>query len=191
MREFDKVIGIDPGLSGGIAVWGRSGVAVAKMPVKEIPKGGKVSRETDIADLARILKEQKEGYDVIVFLEKVQGWISDQDDNPGKRFRIQRMLANYESLKTAIIMSEIPFVEVIPRSWQTYLALSIKGMEKSDRKKMYVKAAKEYYPEIANKVALWNADALCILQFGRMKLQFDRDWINQRAGLESEQGSLL
>lgn len=188
--NFDKVIAIDAGLSGGIAVWGRSGAACSKMPVKEVKKGSKVSRETDIADLARILKEQKEGYNAIVFLEKVQAWLSDSDDNAGKRFRIQKMLANYESLKTAIIMSDIPLVEVIPKTWQTYLGLYIKGMEKDDRKKMYKKYAAEHYPEQPNTG--WSGDALCILQFGRMKLQFDFDWVKQRAGIkESHQGSLL
>lgn len=190
MNNFDKVIAIDVGLSGGIAVWGNSGVGCSKMPVLETKKGTKKVRETDIKDLARILREQKEGYNPIVFLEKVQGWLSDSDSNQGKRFRIQKMLANYEALKTAIIMSDIPLVEVIPRTWQTYLGLSIKGMEKEARKKMYIKAAGEYYPD--QKVANWNGDALCILQFGRMKLQFDFEWVKQRAGiLDNKQGSIL
>ena len=187
--NFDKVIAVDPGLSGGIAIYGRSGVGCAKMPVKEIKKGSKVSRETDIEELAKILSQQKQDYTPIVFIEKVQGWISDTDQNQGKRFRIQKMLANYEALKTAIIMSQIPLVEVIPRTWQTYLGLVIKGMEKDDRKRMYLKAAKEYYPE--QNVAGWNGDALCILQFGRMKLQFDPDWVKKRAGIKESQGSLL
>jgi hypothetical protein len=118
--NFDKAIAIDPGISAGaIAIHGKSGTRVAKMPVKEIQKAGKVSRETDVADLARILREQKDGYTPIVFLEKVQAWLSDTDVNPGKRFMIQKMLANYEALKTAIIMTEIPLVEVVPRSWQS------------------------------------------------------------------------
>ena len=189
MRLFEPVLAVDPGLSGCIARWGSSGVGCSKMPVKTIEKAGKIHRETDIAELARILKEQKTGHEPIVFLEKVQGWDSDTKDNPGKRFRIQKMLANYEALKTAIIMSDIPLIEVIPRTWQTYLALSVKGMEKAARKKMYLKAAMEYYPE--EGVYGWNGDALCILQFGRMKLQFDPDWINERAGLQPTQGTLL
>ncbi len=189
MKEYDKVIGIDPGASGGIAVFSRSGIGCSKMPVKTIKKGGKKINETDVRELAEILREQTNGYMAIVFIEKVQGWISDTEDNPGKRFRIQKMLANYEALKTAIIMSGIDLVEVPPRTWQTYLALVVKGMEKKERKQMYLNAARNYYPTA--KVALWNSDAICLVQFGRMKLQFDRKWVDQKLGVDSVNGKLL
>lgn len=176
---FDRVIGIDPGSSGGIAVWTGKNIGSSKMPTLETVNGkGKKSHETDIESLGNMLTEQKEQGSVIVFMEKVQAWMSDTDENPGKRFRIQKMLANYESLKAVIKMLHIPMIEVPSRTWQTYLNLVRKGMSKDDRKRLYKSAAKEYYP--TQDVALWNADALCLVQFGRMKLFYDKPWINER-----------
>lgn len=191
--NFNKVIGIDPGSGGGIAVFSKSGIGCSKMPIivteKTVKGKVKKSSHTDISEIARILKEQKEGCNPIVFLEKVQAWTSDIDVNPGKRFMIQKLLNNYQSLKTAIIMSGIPLIEVIPRSWQTYLALVVQGADKTVRKNMYKRAAKQYYPEA--DVSLWNADAICLVQFGRMKLKLDPDWIRDRIKSSDSQSSIF
>lgn len=182
--DFDKVIGIDPGNSGGLAVYGRSGLAVSKMPTR---KKGK-NNETDITELKTIIDQQKEGYNPIVFLERVQAFGSE-DNNPGKAYRITKMLANYESLKTVLEMNGVPYIEVRPQDWQKYLSLWIKGQEKQARKNAYKKAAAEYYP--AANVTLWSADAICILQFGRMKLKFDPDWIKKKLGVKPTQTRAL
>jgi len=185
--KFDKVIGIDPGISGGIAVWTEKSCGTALMPSRKRNNGK--GNETDVQELARILQEQKEDYVPIVFMERVQAWMSDQEDNPGKRFRIQRMLANYEALRTAIMMVNIPLIEVVPRTWQTYLALSVSGMEDRDRKNMFKNAAQKYYPIV--KVTLQNADALLLVQFGRMKMSFDPDWVIKKLGIKENTGRLL
>lgn len=172
--DYNKIIGIDPGAGGGIAIFSKSGLGCSKMPMIEVIKNGHRRRITDVQVLSGMLIDQKNGYNPIIFIERVQAFGSDTDD-PGKRFNIQKMLANYESLLTIIKMLEIPMIEVPPRTWQAYLGLVKKGIEKSQRKKIYQRAAQSYYPSV--KATLWNSDAMCLVQFGRMKIKFDADWI--------------
>lgn len=175
--EYTKIIGIDPGSSGGIAIFSKSGLGCSKMPMIEVRKNGHKRRRTDEQKFAAMLTEQKIDYNPIIFIEKVQAWISDTDA-PGKRFNIQKMLANYETLLTVIRMSGIPMIEVPPRTWQNYLSLGKKGMEKAERKKVYLKYAQFSFPE--TKVTLWNSDSICLVQFGRMKNKFDSEWIKEQ-----------
>lgn len=169
---FDKVIGIDPGISGGLAIWSeRIELVTCRMPLKQIHKNGKKQNNTNLHALRSHLEYHKEDCQPIVFIERVQGWLSDQDQNPGKVFRIQKMLKNYAELISIITLCEIPYIEVAPISWQKHLALHVKGMEKPERKKMYLNAAQQWYPKI--KATLWNSDAICLVHYGRMKLEFD------------------
>lgn len=150
----------------------------------DVRKNGHKRRRTDVQRLSKILAEQKKDYKPIIFIEKVQAWGSDTDA-PGKRFNIQKMLANYEALLTVIKMSGIPMVEVPPRTWQSYLGLVKKGVEKSQRKKIYQRAAQSYFP--STKATLWNSDAICLVQFGRMKNKFHSSWIREQITEQSEQ----
>lgn len=162
--EAKTIIGIDPGKSGAIAHYNyKSGVKVVKMP----------ETTDDLSDYFLHLKETYEK--PLIFLEKVNNWTSDTDQNAGKRFNIAKMMDGYVEMKTIIKLLKIPFVEVHPASWQSALHLRKKGEEKADRKKRYKAAAGKYYPEI--KPTLWNADALCIVQFGRLKFNTDPNWI--------------
>ncbi len=182
--EYTKIIGIDPGSSGGIAIFSKSGLGCSKMPMIEVRKNGHKRMRTNEKKFAAMLTEQKRDYRPIIFIEKVQAWLSDTD-KPGKRFNIQKMLANYETLLTAIRMSGIPMIEVPPRTWQNYLSLGKKGMEKEERKKSYQRAAQSYYPE--TKATLWNSDAICLVHFGRMKNKFDPSWIKEQTNEQPEQ----
>lgn len=164
--EAKTILGIDPGASGGIALYNyKAGITAVKMP-------------KNISDLSEYLTYVKETYEKpLCFIEKVSSFRQDTDE-PGKRFGIEKMLANYEQLKTCLTIAKIPFVQVYPQSWQHGLNLRKKGESKSDRKNRYKAAAAQYYPEV--KTTLWNSDALCIVQFGRMKINTDIDWVLER-----------
>jgi len=160
--QIDTIIGIDPGAAGGIAMWRPNHpVTVYKMP-------------KNLYDLTAFWEHVKTiSEHPMIFIEKVQ--LRMDDLQGGKAFRIQEMLKGFETLKTIITMSQIPFVQVHPMSWQSTLHLRVKGEEKADRKNRYKKAAGEYYPEI--KPTLWSADALLIMHFGRTKKMIDPGWI--------------
>lgn len=161
--KIDCIIGIDPGVSGGLAVWRANQPTTAiRMP-------------RNLYDLRPYLEDRKAICNPIVFIEKVQLQHGDMSDNPGKVFRIQKMLSEFEKLKAILTLVDIPFVLVNPMKWQGDLKLRVKGEEKADRKKRYQRAAAQYYPEV--KTALWNSDALMILHFGRYILQTKPGWV--------------
>lgn len=160
MLVADVIIGIDPGASGGIAVWRPNAVPVTV----KIPKS--------INEIVKYLEYWKEVGNVLVFLEKVQMFRSDDQ---GKQFRINAMLAGYERLKNALEVAGIPFVPVHPMSWQSYLKLRKKGEFKKVRKERYKSVAQEWFPEV--KVTLWNCDALLLVAFGLKKKRDEPEWI--------------
>lgn len=172
--NYDKIMGIDPGIGGGIAIYTKNGLVATKMPSYSVMRSnGKKKNETDINKLGEIFEQQKENYNPIVFIELVQAWTGT--DDPARQYQIGRMLANYEALKTTITLSGIDFIEVMPQQWQSFLNLKVKGESKNDRKRRYVRFAASKYPEA--KATLWSSDAICLVEFGRRKLSFDKDWV--------------
>lgn len=120
----------------------------------------------------------------IIFLEKLSVRpddvnVGDGGANMGKLYRIQKMVANYEQLKTVITLCDIPFCMVHPLKWQNELKLRIKRKgyheEKAERKRRYRDIAGELYPDIS--ATLWNADATLIMHFGRYVLQNNPNWV--------------
>ena len=164
---ISAVIGIDPGSSGGIAVFiPGSNVKTVKMP-------------KNIADLRDFLGYYATNFHPIVFLEKLSVRPDDvavEGNKMGKLYRIQKMMANYEHLKAIIETAGIPYVMVHPLSWQTKLKLRVRGSkeEKADRKRRYRDTAASLYP---GNVTLWNADAILIMHFGRWALVNDAQWV--------------
>jgi len=164
--EAKTIIGIDPGAGGGIALYNyKAGVTAVKMP----------KNATDLSDYLTYVKDTYEK--PICFLEKVSKYRGDADSG-GKQFGIDKMLANYEQIKTVLTLCKIPFVQVAPISWQAGLKLRKKGEEKKDRKNRYKAAAAKYYPEI--KATLWSSDALCLVHFGRLKFNTDINWVIEK-----------
>jgi len=161
-------ISIDPGSNGGIAIWKKDRLEhVVKMP--------KV-----LSDLNRYFDYVRENNDnVIVFIEKVQMFASDSDDeNKGKHFRIQNLLKNHSEIIALITYYGFQYVNVFPISWQSSLGFKTKGVDKTTRKNLYKMYARKEFP--STEVSLWNSDALCILKFGLMKAETDYNWISER-----------
>lgn len=168
--KIDCLIGIDPGASGGLAVYipGQM-VKVIKMPKEP-------------ADFRDFISYYKENYNPLVFIEKLSVRPDDiavqgEAANMGKLYRIQRMIANFEHMKALMEAEGVPFVLVHPISWQTKLKLRTRGEheDKAIRKKRYQAMAEKLYPNI--RATLWNADALLIMHFGRWVLVNDLEWV--------------
>lgn len=159
------IIGIDPGASGGIAIYCDGSVTAVKMP----------KRTEAINDYFRHISET---YDKrIVFVEKVQHFGSD-DATGGKKFGIAKMMANYQELKTLLKVNDLPYVEVAAVTWQKELLVRIKGETKAARKNRYKDFAQTSYPMI--KVNLATSDALCLVSFGRRMLTDNPYWVEQK-----------
>jgi len=165
--KLHKIIGIDPGVSGGIAVMAKTGFSIYKMPItttlkkKRDKKNGGFKdvkdNKTDILAFNELLKDQSEGLDVMVFIEKVSAWPSDTDD-AGKRFMIQKMLKNYDQMIAVITVLGLRYVEVTPQSWQKGLGFTNIGSKKILRKKAYRDYAKKLCPDL--KITNETSDAL-------------------------------
>jgi hypothetical protein len=121
--DFDCIIGIDPGANGGIATWRpNQNVKTIRMP-------------KDLQELREYLQYIKSiSKSPIIFLEKVQLRSDDVKNNPGKAFRIQQLLMNFQRLKDFIEVEEVPYVLVHPISWQSYLKLRKQTEERPSEK---------------------------------------------------------
>lgn len=159
------IIGIDPGASGGIAVYKNKFATAVAMP----------SGTQKINEYFRYLKENNE--EVIVFIEHVNSYRGDQMEG-GKSFGIDKLLAQYQELKTLLSVNGFPYVPVYPVSWQSTLQLNVKGDTKQERKLRYKEYAQKNFPEV--KVNLKTSDALCLIRFGMEKLMHDSKYIRER-----------
>lgn len=169
--KINCVIGIDPGASGGIAIF----IPGANVKTVKMPK--------DISDLRDFFSYYQENYKPIIFLEKLSVRPDDVSvegggrANLGKLYRIQQMMANFEHLKAMAESSGIPYILCHPMTWQAKLKLRVHGQkeEKADRKRRYQAHAAQLYKGV--NVTLWNADALLIMHFGRWALVNDAKWV--------------
>lgn len=170
--KIDCIIGIDPGSSGGIAIFRPNNfLKVVKMP-------------KSIDELKRFVEQYKEICNPIVFIEKLSVRpddvsVTDGKANMGKMYRIQTMMQNFEQLKATVHFLEVPYILVNPMKWQSELKLRVatgrKKEEKAERKKRYKEVAGRLYPEISQ--TLWSCDATLIMHFGRYVLQNNQTWV--------------
>lgn len=144
-----KIIAIDPGANGGIAVYSKERdmlIDVTPMP----PTPGDV--------LEYITRFQVHAR---CYLEKVGGMPHQGGSamfNFGKGFG---------QLEMALLARRVPTVEVTPQKWQKALSLGTKGDKTTTQWKNKLKErAMQLYPGI--KVTLATADALLILEYARM-----------------------
>lgn len=171
--KVNCIIAIDPGASnGGICVY-RHGDDI--LDCVHMPK--------DVRRLRDFIEHYKGFTNPIVFVEKLSirpdDMVTSTGENRGKVFRIQKMLANFEQIKTVLDILDVPFVLVHPIKWQSGLKLRIKGSQetKSARKARYKKVAQDLYP--LEEVTLWSSDAILIMHYGRYMLQNDLEWVLQ------------
>lgn len=145
--RYKYYIGVDPGVSGGIAVLDESGVVeVFKTP--QSPKDF----------VAALIKYADES--VFGIVEKVHS------------MPINGAKSNYTFgyingiLHTVLMVADIPFELKTPQTWMKYYALKRGKSETSTIWKNRLKTkAQQLFPKI--KVTLWNADALLIANYCR------------------------
>lgn len=161
----DLIIAIDPGANGAICSLKNGRVEVVNMP-------------KEIFNLKQYFQGLIDGVkEPYCFIERVHAWV--KDDAPEKRFGIEKLVKQYNQIKTVMEMLDIPFHETNSRSWQkTFLGEqkfknTTKG--KSERKAK-LKEICEYkfarFPYI--KVTLKNCDALLILLYANQEMQINR-----------------
>jgi len=145
-----KIIAIDPGKSGGIAVFSKE-----KNKVIEVIKMPETAQ--DVLSFLTFYQNNS-----ICYLEKVgglPGMGGSSMFNFGKGFG---------HLEMALLCRKIPTVEVTPQKWQKALQLGVKGKKSNtDWKNKLKSKAQQLYPYVG-KITLATSDALLILEYARI-----------------------
>ena len=106
-----RVIGIDPGLSGAIAVInGTDSLTVFDMPTMTVERNGKAKRQVSATELAQILKTAKSD-DCHVFVEKVSAMAGQGVTSV---FSFGRSFGMIEGILAAL---QMPVTYVAPATW--------------------------------------------------------------------------
>ena len=145
-----KIIGIDPGKNGGIAVIDIDTAEV--IDVTAMP-----DTEADISGFIEKHKDAKCAYVEAVHSMPGQGVTS--------MFNFGKL---YGYVKMAVISHKIRCKDVLPSKWQQSLGIKAKKNEPKTAHKNRLKgAAQQLFPK--TKVTLMNADALLIAEYGRIQ----------------------
>lgn len=130
------IVGIDPGLKGGIAYYSPDVLWAFRTPTIEVPfiKKGKKKTRHDM-DLESIRDELQLSGATHVFLEKVSAM-------PGQgvtgMFRFGQNLGQWQGLLVGL---NLPYTMVTPQAWKKHM-----GLIKADKGKS-VDLAREFWPE--------------------------------------------
>jgi hypothetical protein len=144
-----RIIGIDPGANGGIAVIFEDGRTwVGGMP-----------EDSELIGVLRDLSNCEEGVRVTAYLELVGGYIGK--GQPGSA--MFRFGESFGFLRGVLQTLRIPTELVRPQEWQRGLP-GVKGSEGPTRKRLLREHAARIFPDL--KVTLATADALLIARWG-------------------------
>jgi|TARA_B110000211_G_scaffold234093_1_gene302394 crossover junction endodeoxyribonuclease RuvC len=152
-----KIIGIDPGLSGGIAVLKNNFIKkLYDMPV--MPEGKKNKRQLNSAQLAKLIKENiDKNEEVVIVVEQVNAM-------PGQgvtsMFNFGQTFGAIKGISAAL---ELPIFFVRPAKWKKHFELLNSSKDASRTK------AIEMYPsvsgELSKKKDVNKSDAILIARF--------------------------
>ena len=152
-----KIIGIDPGLSGGIAVLENSKVInIFDMPV--MSEGKKNKRQLNSAQLVSLIKESiKENEEAAVVVEQVNAM-------PGQGVTSMFNFGQtFGAIKGVCAALELPIFFVRPSKWKKHFEI-INSSKDSSRTKVI-----EMYPTLSNQLAkkkdVNKSDAILIARF--------------------------
>lgn len=127
-----KIIGIDPGMSGGIATIGVEGASVRIMPTIE-------GDGIDGRALATLLREEQPDH---VWIEKAQAMMrKGQTGGVVQQFNYG---CGYGLIRGILMALGIPFTEVRPQTWKKIM---LDGMDKSE-KASSIKRALQLFPMV-------------------------------------------
>lgn len=145
------IIGIDPGLKGGITV---------------IDIGGEVSD---------IIKMPQTPYDILEFISRYKGSVAYMENvghgMPGQSSKATATFARHNGhLEMALLALGIPTNMITPQKWEkSYQLGSSKGFGKTEWKNRLKAKAQQIFPSLGKKITLATCDSLLIAEYGRRK----------------------
>lgn len=147
----NKIIAIDPGKNGGIAVFSvDKNILIEVINMPETPQ--------DLLNYFSLFSKNS-----LCYIEKVGG-IPGQ----GGASSMFNFGKGFGYLEMALLCRKIPTISVTPQKWQKSLQLGGKGKKSTTEWKNKLKSkAQQLYPYI-DKITLATSDALLILYYGRL-----------------------
>lgn len=140
-----RILAIDPGLSGGLAYLGASGVILDSMP----------ATDQDVC----ILVTDRLAISDVCYIEKVGGYVGGKGAPGSSMFQFGR---NVGFLHGLIAASKTRVIEVPPQTWQKTIQAGTKATH-GDRWKAHLKhIAQQRQPRLT--ITLKTADAVLILE---------------------------
>ncbi len=148
--EIERFIGIDPGMSGGIAILDCDGNVISCVNMPDTPM-----------EILEYLKGFAEG-SVCVLEDVGQGM-------PGQSSSATAKFARHNGhLEMALLAIGIRTVKCRPQKWEKTYALGTSGKhEKAEWKRMLKERAQQIFPQLGKKVTLKTCDALLIAEYCR------------------------
>lgn len=131
-RTARRIVGIDPGLDGGIALVGGEAPELRIMPTTKTGKGAR--RQIDRRELLACLRALAPDH---VFLEQVG---PHAQDGVLGAFTFGRCI---EAIESALVFLEIPYTTVPPQTWQKDMFL---GLARDDTKATAAMVAARLWP---------------------------------------------
>ena len=158
---IDCIIGIDPGVTGCLAVRFMGTSRTYKMS-KDITK---------VNDLLIHYKNISDS--ILVIIEMIR---LHRTENIAIANRMQKLYGNYKELLALVMINDIPYAEAGPTTWQSFLNLNskaIKKLERDQRKKAYRDFAQNWWPE---KIPIYQGDAVCLVIYGERNVKFNPEF---------------
>ena len=142
------IIGIDPGVNGGIAWITNGNPCVEKMP----------ETLADLWELMRDIATETYGQQIRAYIEAVH---SSPQQGVKSAFTFGQ---GYGRLEMALTAAGIPFERVSPQKWQKAMGCLTKGDKNVSKRK-----AQELFPQLnqGHRITHATADALLIAEYGR------------------------
>jgi hypothetical protein len=140
-----RILAIDPGLSGGLAHYGPSGVTLDAMP----------ATDADVRDLVL----DRLGVSDVVYIEKVGGYVGGKGAPGSSMFQFGR---NVGFLHGLIAASKTRVIEVPPQRWQKTIGVGSKATHGAKWKSHLKGIAQQRQPR--QVITLKTADAVLILE---------------------------
>ncbi len=140
-----RILAIDPGMSGGLAHYGPSGVTLDAMP----------ATDADVRDLVL----DRLGVTDVVYIEKVGGYVGGKGAPGSSMFNFGR---NVGFLLGLIASTKTRLIEVPPQRWQKTLQCGVKATYGTGWKGHLKQIAQQRHPRLS--ITLKTADALLILE---------------------------
>lgn len=167
-------IGIDPGMSGAIAIFADGApVSVHDMPVMERRAGGQQVNAAELASLLRGILREHPGAYIVAVLEQVNAMPSIPGANGERRgmgsSSAFRFGESYGVVRGVIGALGIGLIHALPRTWKQRMGLT--GTEKDVARTSAIERWPAMAGQLARKKDIGRADALLIAAWSELAEQ--------------------